>query len=92
MGQNLQKIGESIIQSNLEPAEKEELIRFFSSFSDEKLGEVLQLFNSDASYIKKVSDNYQAKQAAFATGNSQLWDKIIKEEKTQLEEIEKAEK
>ncbi|MFH1838089.1 MAG: hypothetical protein ABH808_01160 [Candidatus Kuenenbacteria bacterium] len=88
MNTNLQKIKELIQKSDLSLFEQEELILLFTKASDQDLEPTLELFAENPSWIRKISDNYKAKQSALATKNSALWQKIIQEEESQLKELE----
>ena len=91
MSENFTKIGEIIIQSEIEPVQKEEFLQFLTRFSNEQLAEMLSLIETDPSLIKKLSDNFQAKRAAMVVGDAKLWDTIVEQEVAQLEAIEKQE-
>lgn len=72
----------------MEILEQEELILLFAKASDQDLESTLKLFTENSSWIRKINDNYKAKQNALVTGNSALWQKIVQEEEAQLKEYE----
>jgi hypothetical protein len=85
---NLQKIKDLILKSSISTLDQTSLIELFSRANDSDLENVADLFSKNPTWIEKISENYKAKQATFATGNSELWKKIIETEEKQLEEIE----
>lgn len=87
MNNNLEKIKELILKSDISDSEKIDLITLFSKAKDEELEPVSDLFSNDLSWVKKISENYKAKQVANITENSDLWKKIINEEEKELKEI-----
>lgn len=89
MDTNFQKIKELIQKSSVPLAEQESLLLLFTKANDQDLEPTLKLFNEDSSWIHKINENYKAKQAALATGNQALWQKILQEEETQLKELER---
>ena len=88
MNNNFQKIKEIIQKSNIPISEREDLILLFAKANNEDLRPTLELFTKDSSWIYKINENYKAKQVALATGNSTLWQIILKEEESQLKELE----
>jgi len=88
MNTNFQKIKELVLRSDISLAEQEELMLAFSSASDADLEPIFKLFSEDQSWIRKISDNYKAKHAAMITGDTKLWKQIVKDEETQLNELE----
>lgn len=89
MDTNFQKIKELIQKSFVPLAEQEDLLLLFTKANDQDLEPTLKLFSEDSSWIHKINENYKAKQAALATGNQALWQKIVQEEETQLKELER---
>jgi hypothetical protein len=89
MDTNFQKIKELIQKSSVPLAEQEDLLLLFTKANDQDLEPTLKLFTEDSSWINKINENYKAKQAALATGNQDLWQKIVQEEETQLKELER---
>jgi len=89
MDTNFQKIKELIQKSDIPLSEQEGLILLFAKADDKDLESTLKLFTEDSSWIHKINENYKAKQAALATGNQELWQKIVQEEKAQLKELER---
>ncbi|PIR06022.1 hypothetical protein COZ81_01400 [Candidatus Jorgensenbacteria bacterium CG_4_8_14_3_um_filter_38_10] len=89
MDTNFQKIKELIQKSALPLAEQENLLLLFTKANDQDLEPTLKLFAEDSSWIHKINENYKAKQAALATGNQALWQKIVQEEEVQLKELER---
>ena len=89
MNTNFQKIKELIQKSPVRLAEQEDLLLLFVKANDQDLAPTLKLFTEDSSWIHKINENYKAKQAALATGNQALWQKIVQEEESQLKELER---
>lgn len=89
MDTNFQKIKELIQKSSVPLAEQESLLLLFTKANDQDLEPTLKLFTEDSSWIHKINENYKAKQAALATGNQALWQKIVQEEEAQLKELER---
>lgn len=89
MDTNFQKIKELIQKSTVPLAEQESLLLLFAKANDQDLEPTLKLFTEDSSWIDKINENYKAKQAALATGNQALWQKIVREEEAQLKELER---
>ena len=89
MNTNFQKIKELIQKSPVPLAEQEDLLLLFAKANDQDLEPTLKLFTEDSSWIHKINENYKAKQAALATGNQALWQKIVQEEESQLKELER---
>lgn len=85
---NFQNIKEKILHSNLSLADQTELIEAFGRTNDSDLEGVLKLLNEDSSWVGRLSENYKAKRSAFATGNSAVWQGILRDEESQLKELE----
>src|SRR4051794_19102379 len=89
---NLQKIKDVICTSELSLAEQTELADLFTrAKNDEELAGIAKLVTQPTRpghprMIRLMSDNYQAKIAAFATGDSKLWQQILDKEKQMLAE------
>lgn len=88
MNTNFQKIKELIEKSSVPLSEQESLLLLFTKVRDQDLEPMLSLFVEDSLWIEKINDNFKAKQAALATGNQVLWQKIVQEEESQLKELE----
>ena len=88
-GKNFQKIKELILKSNLPLIDQNELIAAFARTNDLSLKGVLKLFTEDNLWIKRISENYKAKREALTAGNYSMWQKIVKEEESQLQELER---
>jgi hypothetical protein len=88
MNTNFEKIKELISKSSLSLSEQIDLVTIFVKTKDEDLEVLADLFSHDPTWISKINDNYQAKNAALATKNPSLWKKIIEEEQSELEKIE----
>lgn len=87
MNNNLEKIKELISKSDVSVPDQIDLITLFSKAKDEDLQSVLNLFSSDIAWIKKINDNFKAKQIVNITGNSELWKEILEEEEKELEKV-----
>jgi len=88
MTPNLDAIKEMIEKSKLSMAEQQELINFFSKVDDSALEEILMLFAEDSWWIKKIFDNYKAKEIAFKTKDEQKFQEVVKEEENQLKALQ----
>ena len=89
MTTNFQKIKELILKSELPLADQTELIEMFAKAKDSDLENVLNLFSEDSSWIKRISENYQAKHSALISDNQTAWKNILQTEEKQLEDLEK---
>ena len=77
------------MQSDLEVYDKAELVEVLVHTNDDKeLESLANLFEESPESIKKISANYKAKRAAFATKEPDVWNKILKKEETELEKLE----
>ena len=88
METNFEKIKKIILDSNIPLNEQEYLITLFVKAEDALLQPLVDLLSVNPSWIEKINDNFKAKQAALITGDSELWQKIIQEEESQLKELE----
>lgn len=86
---NLEKLKQIFADSKLSDQEQEELINLFSSAKDGELESVIDLFSENPEWIEKISHNYKTKQQALKKGDTNLWQKIIQQEESQLKKIEK---
>ena len=89
MNTNLQKIKDVIYTSNLSIIEQEELTDLFSRAKDEELEGLATLISHNTAMVRLMSDNYQAKIAAYATGDADLWKNILDKEQQMLAEYAK---
>jgi len=89
MNANFQKIKRLVLEADIPSADKEELLLAFSKVNDADLEPALKLFLEDESWIKKISDNFQAKSAIAMSGDSKFWQDMLRKEETQLAEMEK---
>lgn len=89
MNTNFQKIKELIQKSAIPLAEQDDLLFLFIKAVDQDLEPTLKLFTEDSSWIHKINENHKTKQAALATGNHALWQKIVREEEAQLKELDR---
>ena len=85
MDTNFQKIQHLLSLSNLPTQEQDDLLVLLSGATDEKLEPLATLFAEDSSWIRKISENFKAKQAAFAGRNKTAWAEILKGEETILQ-------
>ena len=88
MTPNFDAIKEMIEKSELSMTEQQELINFFSKVDDNALEEILMLFAEDAWWIRKIFDNYKAKEIAFKTKDEQKFQEVVKEEESQLKALQ----
>jgi hypothetical protein len=83
----LEKIKDLILKSDLSLSEQDNLINLFADPLNQDLRPILKLFTEDPAWIKKINENYKAKRAAMAGGNADLWQKIMADEKAQLDDL-----
>lgn len=88
MKKNFLKTKEIIKKSDLPLAEQEELLLLFSRIDDRDLEPMVDLFSDDISWVRRIADNYAAKQGALISDNPAAWQNIINIEKTQIESAE----
>jgi hypothetical protein len=88
---NSDKIDQYILNSTLAEWEKQELLDVFARADDHQLRTALDEFEKDPKLITALSQNYQAKRAAFVARDGKLWNRIVEKEDLQLQAIEKAE-
>lgn len=86
MEANFQKIQQLLSLSDLSVQEQDNLLVLLSGTTDEKLEPLATLFAEDSSWIHKISENYKAKQVAFAGKNKAAWVEILKGEETLMQE------
>ena len=87
--ESLKKIGDLVAKSAISDADKHELMKVLGGVDDADMLEALvEVFQEEPSWIKKVIDNYMAKRAAYLTGDGNLMERIIKGEADELEELE----
>lgn len=91
MNTYLQKIKDVVYTSDLSIIEQEELTDLFSRAKDEDLEGIATLITHNTAMVRLMSDNYQAKQAAFATGDAELWRNILDKEQAMLADYAKQE-
>ena len=85
MEANFQKIRHLLSLSDLSVQEQDDLLVLLSGTTDERLEPLATLFAEDSSWIRKISENFKAKQAAFAGKSKTAWTEILKEEETILQ-------
>jgi hypothetical protein len=92
MNTNLQKIKDVVYKSDLSFLEKEELADLFThAKKDEDLEGIATLVSRNTAMVRLMSNNYQAKMAAFATGDADLWKNILDKEQQMLADYAKHE-
>lgn len=90
MGNNLKKITEIILKTDLDLSDQIDLIYLFSKAEDEQLVPIFELFKEDSDWIKKINANYKAKQISLVLDAPDILRNIIKEEKKELEHFQSA--
>ena len=88
MTPNFNAIKELIEKSDLLVPEQQELILFFSKVDDNALEEILMLLAEDKWWIRKIFDNYKAKEIVFKEKDAQKMQEVVKEEERQLQALQ----
>lgn len=88
METNFQKI-QLLSISVLSAQERDDFLVLISRTTDEKLEPLAALFAEDSNWIRKISENFKAKQVAFAGKSKTAWAKILKGEETLLQDMAK---
>jgi len=91
METNFQKIQQHLSLSDLPTQEQDDFLVLLSGTTDERLEPLVALFAEDSSWIRKISENFKAKQAAFAGKNKMAWTEILKGEEILLQGLAKGE-
>lgn len=86
---NFQKIQHLLSSSDLSTQEQDNLLVLLSGTTDERLEPLAALFAEDSSWIRKISENFKAKQTAFAGKNKMAWAEILKGEEILLQDMAK---
>ncbi|MBU0620030.1 MAG: hypothetical protein V1768_03860 [Patescibacteria group bacterium] len=84
---NLEKIKNLILSSNLTTEEQKEFLNLLSQIQEKDLEGILSLFEENKDWMKKFYNNYKFKKQAFENKDKNLWNKILDEEKEELEKI-----
>lgn len=88
METNLQKIQKLVVDSALSQDEQNDFVTLLALTVDAELEPMVQLLSEDKSWASKIYQNIKVKRTALAAGDSALWQKILREEETQLKELE----
>ena len=78
-----------IFDAEISAAEKEDLAWLFADATDEEIEAARALFAEDMAWIKKVSENYQAKKIALLADDAEMWKKILEDEKEMVKGAKK---
>jgi len=89
METNFQKIQQLLSLSDLSAQERDDLLVLLSGATDDELEPLALLFAEDSSWIRKISQNYKAKQAAFTGGSKAAWMELLKQEEYLLQDMAK---
>lgn len=73
-----------IFDSELSFSEKEDLAWLFSEASEEEIKAAIDLFEEDAVWIRKISDNYHSKKIALLADDAEMWKSILQDEEKML--------
>jgi hypothetical protein len=84
---NFETIRGLIQNSALSTDDKQKLIDVFADMPDEALLDTAKLLEKDSTWIEKISENRKKKEEALTTGNMDLWNEIIQEEKQYLTDL-----
>jgi len=87
MDSNLQHIQSLIAQSDLRKEDRDNLMVLYAQAGDDDLTPVAELFAEDSSWIRKISENFKAKQAAVAGQDKVAWAEILKGEEILLQDL-----
>jgi hypothetical protein len=88
MPTNLHKVRELLSRSTLSSHDQDSLIVALSLANDSELEPVVALFSENPAWMEKISANYKSKKTADASQDPNLWQKIVREEESQLKELE----
>lgn len=69
------------MDSGLDGGDKMKLVDVFAEIPDGLLMDIAKLLEKDPSWIVKLNDNKKKKEQALATGDMELWNQILEEEK-----------
>lgn len=83
----LQKITKLLAEDSLALEEKQTMITLLSNVKAEQLQGVLNLFEQDPTFIKKISQNIQSKLNAMNSLSLSLWEDITKNEEAELKNM-----
>lgn len=89
METNFQKIQHLLSLSDLSTQEQDDFLVLLSGTTDERLEPLAALFAEDSSWIRKIRENFKAKQSALMGKNKTAWDEILKGEETLLQDMMK---
>jgi hypothetical protein len=84
---NFEKIRTIVIASSLAQEDKNAFIDIFAEIEDQNLDNVAKLLEKDVAWVEKINDNRKKKKEAFATGNKDLWNQVLEEEKQYMEDM-----
>lgn len=89
MNDAFKRIEVAVERSGLSIADKAGLMKVIGQIDDPSAAAAIaELFESRPDWIVRVSDNYKAKQAAFAANDLSLMESIIAQEEAELEKLE----
>ncbi len=91
METNFQKIQKLISSSDLTAEEQDKFLELLLRTTDEELKPLAELFAEDSNWIRKICDNYKAKQAVFAAKDNAAWEEVLKGEDNLFQELMKDE-
>lgn len=89
METNFQKIKHLLFLSDLSTQEQDDFLILLQGTTDERLEPIAALFAEDSSWVRKISENFKAKQSAFVKKNKTAWVEILKGEETLLQDMAK---
>lgn len=76
-------------ESSLSPNEQKDFISAFAQADDVALQPIVDLCSEDGVWIKRLYENYKAKQSAHTTGDMRAWKEIFKDKEQLIGDIEK---
>ncbi len=77
-----------VLNSNLPPEERHELLEVLASLDNDTLQEVLELFQKNATWIEVVYQNFLDKRDAFANNDTEAILDILQSEETLLAQLD----
>jgi hypothetical protein len=85
---NAQKIQKLLQQTSIAMDEQYELLRAFSTVSDQGLQQLVQFLIEDPSTLEKLNENFKSKKLACITNNTLALEEIVVNEVAQLKACE----
>jgi hypothetical protein len=85
--QNYQRIKTCVQNSSIPTQDQKEITDFFAEVSDEFLAEIAELFEKKKDWVSIYNDNRKKKREAVRSGNQELLNQILEEEKKYINDL-----